>query len=112
MPISARLCVYAAIEGLAACGRVPGFDPLFGPDPGITVVAVIAVIVYWRERLRRRKATTGMAEGEQAGGSPELRIQARPTAAGPCPDWTSLKLPFAVWDTLRMRGRVRKGAQP
>jgi uncharacterized membrane protein len=55
---------------------VPGLDPLFGPDSGITVVplAVIAVIVYWRERLRRRKATTGMAEGEQVGGSPELRI--------------------------------------
>ena len=53
-----------------------GFDPLFGPDSGITVVvmAVIAVIIYWRERLRRRKATTGMAQGEQAGGSPELRI--------------------------------------
>jgi uncharacterized membrane protein len=55
---------------------VTGFDPLFGPDSGITVVvmAVIAVIIYWRERLRRRKATTGMAQGEQAGGSPELRI--------------------------------------
>jgi uncharacterized membrane protein len=37
-------------------------------------MAVIAVIIYWRERLRRRKATTGMAQGEQAGGSPELRI--------------------------------------
>ncbi|SRR6266481_5024559 len=76
MPLSARLCVYAAIAGLAACAPVPGFDPLFGPDSGINVVllAVIAVIVYWRERLRRRKAATGMAEGEQAAGSPELRI--------------------------------------
>ena len=76
MPRSLRPCVYAAIAGLPACAPVPGFDSLFGPDSGITFVllAVIAVIVYWRERLRRRKATTGMAEGEQAGESPELRI--------------------------------------
>jgi uncharacterized membrane protein len=55
---------------------VPGFDRLFGPDPGITFVllGVIVVIVYWRERLRRRKTNTGMCEGEQAGRSPELRI--------------------------------------
>jgi uncharacterized membrane protein len=38
------------------------------------LLAVIAVTVYWRERLRRRKAPTGIAEGEQAGGLPELRI--------------------------------------
>jgi hypothetical protein len=72
MPLSARLCVCAPIAGLAASTPVPGFDPLFGPDSGITFVllGVIAVIVYWRERLRRRRTITGMAEGEQAGRSP------------------------------------------
>jgi hypothetical protein len=84
MPPSARFCVYAAIARLSACAPVPGFDPLFGPDSGITIVlmAVIAVILYWRERVRRRRATTGMAQGEQAGGSPELRILSERYAKG------------------------------
>jgi uncharacterized membrane protein len=84
MPLFARLCVYAAIAALAACAPLPGFGPLFGPDSGITVVllGVIAVIIYWRERLRRRKATTDMADGEQTGGSPELRILRQRYAKG------------------------------